>query len=310
VLGYLPSGEVRLGGDMVIRRDLAEQAVQKIATAMKLSVKQAAAGIIDIVNENMYGALRLVSVEKGYDPRDFALIAFGGAGPLHANALGRLMSSWPVIIPPGPGVLCAQGDATTTVRDEASRTFIRQFSQTSKQEVARIFQQLANEAAKALDQEGIPRNEQTSSFQVDIRYHGQGLLLTVDFTMEGLDRDGLDAIGARFDEMHKQLFTFALPAEKELVNLRAVAQGKPTTVRALKVPKGDSSPADAAIGAQSIYVDGRDQKATLYDRSKTRSGNVIRGPAVVLQMDTTTLILPGHIGTVDDFGNILITPEA
>jgi N-methylhydantoinase A len=310
VLGYLPSGEVRLGGDMVIRRDRAEQAVQKIATAMKLSVKQAAAGIIDIVNENMYGALRLVSVEKGYDPRDFALIAFGGAGPLHANALGRLMSAWPVIIPPGPGVLCAQGDATTTVRDEASRTFIRQFSQTSKQEVARIFQQLANEAAKALDQEGIPRHEQTSTFQVDIRYHGQGLLLTVDFTMEGLDRDGLDAIGARFDEMHKQLFTFALPAEKELVNLRAVAQGKPTTVKALKVSKGDSSPAPAAIGTQSIYVDGKDQKATLYDRSKTRSGNVIRGPAVVLQMDTTTLILPGHIGTVDDFGNILITPEA
>jgi N-methylhydantoinase A len=310
VLGYLPSGEVRLGGDMVIRRDAAEQAVQKIATAMKLSVKQAAAGIIDIVNENMYGALRLVSVEKGYDPRDFALIAFGGAGPLHANALGRLSSSWPVIIPPGPGVLCAQGDATTTVRDEASRTFIRSFSQTSRQEVAKIFQQLANQAAKALDQEGIPRNEQTSSFQVDIRYYGQGLLLTVDFTLESLERDGLEAIGARFDEMHKQLFTFALPAEKELVNLRAVAQGKPTTVKALRVPKGGSDPAGAAIGTHPIYVDGKDQKATLYDRSKTRSGNVIRGPAIVLQMDTTTLILPDHIGTVDDFGNILITPEA
>ena len=144
VLGYLPSGEVRLGGDMVIRRDRAEEAVKKIATAMKLSVKQAAAGIIDIVNENMYGALRLVSVEKGYDPRDFALIAFGGAGPLHANALGRLMSSWPVIIPPGPGVLCAQGDATTSVRDEASRTFIRSFGETNPKEVIKIFQQLAN----------------------------------------------------------------------------------------------------------------------------------------------------------------------
>lgn len=310
VLGYMPSGEVRLGGDMALRRDLAEQAVQKIATAMKLSVKQAAAGIIDIVNENMYGALRLVSVEKGYDPRDFALIAFGGAGPLHANALGKLSSSWPVIIPPGPGVLCAQGDATTTVRDEASRTFIRSFSQTTRQEVGKIFQQLANEAAKALDQEGIPRGEQTSTFQVDIRYYGQGLLLTVDFTLESLERDGLDAIGERFDEMHKQLFTFALPAEKELVNLRAVAQGKPTTVKALRIPKGSSSPTEAAIGTQSIYVDGKDQKATLYDRAKTKSGNVIRGPAIVLQMDTTTLILPNHIGTVDDFGNIMITPEA
>lgn len=310
VLGYLPSGEVRLGGDMVIRRDLAEQAIKKIADAMKLSVKQAAAGIIDIVNENMYGALRLVSVEKGYDPRDFALIAFGGAGPLHANALGRLSSSWPVIIPPGPGVLCAQGDATTSVRDEASRTFIRSFSQTSTKEIVKIFRQLSSQASKALDQEGIPRGEQLASYEVDIRYHGQGLLLTVAFDVEDLEQHGLDAIGARFDEMHRQLFTFALPEEKEIVNLRAVAQGKPTSVRALRIEKGGSDPRAAFITSHTLYVDGRDQKGALYDRSKLRSGNVIRGPAVVLQMDTTTLILPGHVGRVDDFGNILISPDA
>jgi N-methylhydantoinase A len=310
VLGYLPSGEVRLGGDMALRRDLAEQAVQKIADALKLPLKRAAAGIIDIVNENMYGALRLVSVEKGFDPRDFALIAFGGAGPLHANALGRLMSSWPVIIPPGPGVLCAQGDATTSVRDESSRTFIRSFSQTNARDVAKIFRQLGAQAARTLDQEGIPRDEQTASYQVDIRYHGQGLLLTVDFDLAELESRGLEAIGARFDEMHKQLFTFALPEEKEVVNLRAVAQGKPTSVRALKIARGDSSAEDAVLATQTIYVDGKDQPAKLYDRTKLQSGNIVPGPAVVLQMDTTTLILPGHIGTVDDFGNILITPKA
>ncbi|MBM4196475.1 MAG: hydantoinase/oxoprolinase family protein [Gammaproteobacteria bacterium] len=309
VLGYLPSGEVRLGGDMVIRRDRAEAAVKKVADALKLSVKQAAAGIIDIVNENMYGALRLVSVEKGYDPRDFALMAFGGAGPLHANALGKLSNAWPVIIPPGPGVLCAQGDATTSVRDEASRTFIRSFSQTSAKEVAEIFRQLAAEAAKTLDTEGIPRAEQTATYQVDIRYHGQGLLLTVDFDVEELDKRGLEVIGERFDEMHKHLFTFALPEEKELVNLRAVAQGKPTSVRALRLERGSSDPSGAFLTDHSLFVDGRDQKGTLYDRRKLKSGNVIKGPAVILQMDTTTLILPGHVGRVDDFGNILITPE-
>lgn len=309
VLGYLPSGEVRLGGDMVIRRDLAERAVKTIADALKLSIKQAAAGIIDIVNENMYGALRLVSVEKGFDPRDFALMAFGGAGPLHANALGRLTSAWPVIIPPGPGVLCAQGDATTSVRDEASRTFIRSFSQTNAREISRIFRQLAVQAAKALDQEGVPAAEQTCSYQVDIRYHGQGLLLTIDCDLEEVERQGLDAIGARFDEMHRQLFTFALPEEKELVNVRAVAQGKPAAVRALRVETGGSDASGAALGSHTIYVGGRDQKGTLYDRQKLKAGNVVKGPAVVLQMDTTTLILPGYIGRVDDFGNILITPE-
>jgi N-methylhydantoinase A len=309
VLGYLPSGEVRLGGDMVIRRDLAEAAVAKVAKALKLSVKQAAAGIIDIVNENMYGALRLVSVEKGYDPRDFALMAFGGAGPLHANALGRLSSAWPVIIPPGPGVLCAQGDATTSVRDEASRTFIRGFGQTSSREVTRIFRQLAADAQRTLDQEGIPRGEQTQSYQVDIRYHGQGLLLTVDFEIDDLEKRGLDVVGERFDEMHKQLFTFALPEEKEIVNLRAVAQGKSTSVRAQRVEKGNSDCSVAVLADHTLYVGGKDQKGKLYDRRKLKSGNVIKGPAVVLQMDTTTLILPGHVGRVDDFGNILITPE-
>ena len=110
-------------------------AVQTVAEALGLPLKKAAAGIIDIVNENMFGALRMVSVEQGHDPREFALIAFGGAGPLHANALGRLMGSWPVIIPPGPGVLCAYGDAATRIRDEASRTFIRRFPDTSADEL-------------------------------------------------------------------------------------------------------------------------------------------------------------------------------
>ena len=310
VLGYLPSGEVRLGGDMKVRRDLAEKAVQTVADALGLGLKEAAAGIIDIVNENMYGALRLVSVEKGYDPRDFALIAFGGAGPLHANAIGKLMSSWPVIIPPGPGVLCAYGDATTRVRDESSRTFIRRFSETSVKEVGKIFRNLASGASKALDNEGIPKADQTLSYQVDIRYHGQGLLLTVDFEIDEFDKGGLDIIGERFDEMHRQLFTFALPLEKELVNLRAVAQGKPTNVRAQRVDKGGSSPTAAASAKLKVYVEGKDQEAILYDRSKLKSGNVVPGPAIVLEMDSTTLILPGHEGTVDDWGNILINPVA
>ena len=215
---------------------------------MKLSLKQAAAGIIDIVNENMYGALRLVSVEKGYDPRDFALIAFGGAGPLHANALGRLMSSWPVIIPPGPGVLCAQGDATTSVRDEASRTFIRSFSQTSTKEVTT---DLPATRGRSRQDPRPGRHSRATSRPPPTRSTSattaRACSLTVDFEIEDLEKHGLDGIGARFDEMHRQLFTFALPEEKELVNLRAVAQGKPTSVRAVRVEKGGSDASAAAI---------------------------------------------------------------
>ncbi len=310
VLGFLPSGEVRLGGEMEIRYDLAEKAVKTIADALGLSVKEAAAGIVDIVNENMYGALRLVSVEKGYDPREFALMGFGGAGPLHANALGKLMNSWPVIIPPGPGVLCAYGDATTRARDEASRTFIRRFPQTTSKEIIGIYKRLAAQATKTLTAEGVAKSDQTISYEADIRYHGQGLLITIDFNLDDLVKNGLDGIGDEFDKKHTQLFTFALPEDKELVNLRAVAQGKPPKVQGTKLARGSVDPSAARIAEHNMYVEGKDRKGALYERAKLKAGNIIKGPAVVLEMDATTVVLPGHVAKVDTFGNLLITPDA
>jgi N-methylhydantoinase A len=307
VLGYLPS-DSRLGGDMEISRPLAEQAVQQVADALDLPLKKAAAGIIDIVNENMFGALRLVSVEQGHDPRDYALIAFGGAGPLHANALGALMSSWPVIIPPGPGVLCAYGDATTRVRDEASRTFIRRFSHTSADEVIGILQELGEQAAAALDAENVPRAEQTRSFQVDVRYNGQGFQLTIDTDIDALRGDGLTAVGSTFEEMHTQLFTFALDVEVEIVNLRAVVEGAGTQVSAQRIESGGADASAAAIGRQTVFMDDRDQEAVIFDRSKLKAGNVIVGPAIVVEMDSTSLVLSGHSGTIDEYGNIIIRP--
>ena len=308
-LGYMPPN-VRLGGDMEIRKDLALDAVKTVADPLGLSIQAAAAGIYDIVNENMYGALRLVSVEKGFDPRDFALIGFGGAGPLHANALGKLTNSWPVIIPPGPGVLCAYGDVTTTIQDEASMSFIRRFSDTNKKEVVQIFTDLSKKASKTLDAEGVAKKNRTTTYQVDIRYHGQGLLLTVDFDLSELKRKGLNAIGNTFDEMHEQLFTFALPAEKELVNLRAVVRDKALSVKAPSVPRGNYNPSGAFISKTKVFMEGKNRFASLYERSKLKQGNIIKGPAIVLEMDSTTVILPDHSGRIDKFGNILITPDA
>jgi len=308
VLGYLPETAL-LGGDMELNKSLAENAVQTVADALGLPLKRAAAGIIDIVNENMFGALRMVSVEQGHDPREFALIAFGGAGPLHANALGRLMGSWPVIIPPGPGVLCAYGDAATRIRDEASRTFIRRFGDTSADELKDILKELGEQASAMLDSENIPRSEQSLHYQVDIRYRGQGLLLTIDVTAEELERDGLEALAVPFDRLHEQLFTFTLAEDKELVNVRAVAQGQATLADAPAVAEGSPDPAAAATGSQMVFMDGEDMPATIYDRTLLKSGNAIEGPAIVVEMDSTTVILPDYTGTVDKLGNILIRPN-
>ncbi len=308
VLGVLPD-TARLAGEMALNRDKAIQAVQKIADGLGLPLKLAAQGVIDIVNENMFGALRLVSVEQGFDPRDFALVAFGGAGPMHANALGKLINSWPVIVPPSPGVLCAYGDATTRLRDEASMTFIRMFKDASNREVRRVLQDLQKSAAKALDVENVPRSDQTAHFQVDVRYHGQGLVLTVDVELQSFNKNGLEAVAKSFDKEHTQMFTFALDVEHEIVNLRAVVQGNATTVKAKRVPKGhDTPPKEAKLGSTELYVESKNRKATVYDRSRLRAGNKIVGPAIVTEMDSTTLILPKHYGELDRVGNILIRP--
>jgi len=307
VLGYLPPALI--GGEMILDVAAADAAVTAIAAAMGLpDAKTAAAGIVDIVNENMFGALRLVSVQQGYDPRDFALVAFGGAGPLHANALGKLMGSWPVIVPPSPGVLCAYGDATTSLRNESARTFIRRFNETSDAEVTALLDALASEAQSALDAEGVERSAQGVSWQVDVRYMGQGFEVPVDVDASQLGDGLLDSVGGRFDSEHERLFMFALETEHEVVNLRAVAQARAAHVKAPALAVGGPDPAGARTATTTVWVQGHDQEAGLYDRSLLKAGNVVAGPAVIVEMDSTTLVLPGHAATVDAIGNLLIRP--
>lgn len=308
VLGYLPS-DAKLGGDMVIRRDLAVRAVQKIADALGKSLEDAAEGIIAIVNENMCGALRLVSVEQGYDPRDFALIGFGGAGPLHGNALSRLINSWPLIVPPGPGVLCAYGDATTRLRNEASKTYVTATSATGDAEIGGMLRALATKASGDLESEGVPRSDQETQYQIDIRYQGQGMKLTLDVTPAAFDRDGLRGVQARFDREHEQLFTFALDAPHELVGLRAVVQGEEKPFIGRDYGSGGPESSHAVAHDTRIYAGGKWHEARIYDRAKLKSGNRIVGPAIIIEMDATALILPGHAGIVDKVGNILIWPQ-
>ncbi|MFP6707934.1 MAG: hydantoinase/oxoprolinase family protein [Alphaproteobacteria bacterium] len=309
VLGYLPS-DAKLGGDMQLDYAAAERAMDKVAKAMGLGMKEAAEGIVNIVNENMFGALRLVSVEQGYDPRDFALVGFGGAGPLHANALGKLMGSWPVLIPPGPGVLCAYGDATTRVRDEASRTFVRRFEETLDGEVRGILEELAEIAATSLDNEGVSRADQTTLYQIDLRYAGQAMQLTVDMTPDEFGRTGLVEAGRKFNAVHEQMFTFALETGHELYNLRALVQGRESAAKAQTLQTGGADASAAAYMDTAVFVEGRDLPAKIYDRENLLAGNLIPGPAIVTEMDSTTLILPGHEGEVDAVGNILIRPTS
>src|SRR5436309_12515141 len=169
IVGHLPPQ--LLGGEMQLDVEAARAVVQKIGEALGLTVHQAAEGILDIVNENMAGALRLVSVQRGYDPRDFALVAFGGAGPMHANAVAKVMKSFPVLVPPAPGLLCATGDLVADFRNEFARTHIRRIDQVTGDELKGILDELGNEARAWLAREDIPSERQRLAFNVDMRYY-------------------------------------------------------------------------------------------------------------------------------------------
>ncbi|MCH1602763.1 MAG: hydantoinase/oxoprolinase family protein [Luminiphilus sp.] len=307
VLGYLPS-DVQLGGDMQINRDASVAAVQTVADAMGVDLMAAAEGIIKIVNESMFGALRLVSVEQGYDPRDFALVGFGGAGPLHANALGILTEAWPVIVPPGPGVLCAYGDATTRVQDEAARTYITMASDLTTEKLADDLLALKSRASESLIEDGIAEDRLEVTYQADLRYAGQAFQITVEFTESELREKGVAVLTDQFDAEHEQLFTFKLGDGHEILMIRAVVGASVTLKADISIPKGSGDVSGAKIHQSRFFYEGDWHEAGIYDRGRLGAEDVVAGPAIVSEMDSTTVVLPGYSATVDAVGNLLIQP--
>ncbi|MEH6590969.1 MAG: hydantoinase/oxoprolinase family protein [Halioglobus sp.] len=307
VLGYLPS-DVQLGGKMEINRDASTAAVQRVADMIGIDLMEAAEGIVRIVNESMFGALRLVSVEQGYDPRDFSLVGFGGAGPLHANALGVLTNAWPVIIPPGPGVLCAYGDATTRVQDEAARTYLTMAGDLDDSKLLADLAVLQERAGESLIVDGIPASEHEVTFQADLRYAGQAFQITVNFTEEGLKEKGVALLTDQFDAEHEQLFTFKLDDGHEILMIRAVARARAKAIAELRRGETGTTIEECKIHDSRFYYEGEWHEAPIYDRDKLHEGLTVTGPAIVGEMDSTTVVLPGYDARVDAVGNLLINP--
>ena len=308
VLGYLPS-DVQLGGSMEINKEASVVAVQQIADACGIDLMEAAEGIVKIVNESMFGALRLVSVEQGYDPRDFALVGFGGAGPLHANALGILSNAWPVIIPPGPGVLCAYGDATTQIQDEAARTYLTLTANLTDDKLSADLKELGERATASLMADGIAKEDRHIIYQADLRYAGQAFQITIDFSEAELEAKGVALLTEAFDAEHEQLFTFKLDGGHEVLMIRAVARAKAQAVAEQTIGDQNAKLEDCVVQDTSFYYDGKWHKGKIYDRVKLHSDLLVPGPAIVGEMDSTTVILPGFQATVDSVGNLLIQPN-
>jgi N-methylhydantoinase A len=309
VVGHLPPQ--LLGGEMALDVEAAKTSVEKIGDALGLDVHQAAQGILDIVNENMAGALRLVSVQRGYDPRDFALVAFGGAGPMHANAVAELMGSFPVLVPPGPGLLCAAGDLVADFREEFSRTFIRTVESVKTEEVVGILEELGAEAEAWLEREGVEDDRRKITYNVDVRYYRQGYEIPVEVELAEVSKAGTELLVSRFNDLHEQFYGFRMEGTAcEIVNLRAVGVGKvpePQLQEELALSPEDAS--TAVVDEHEVYFEGKWIPTKIYDRSKLEAGNRIKGPAVIAEYDSTTVVLAGYTADVDRYANILINPN-
>ncbi len=291
-----------LGGAMRLERDRAAQAVERdLARPLGLSVTDAALGVVKIVDASMAAAIRLATVERGRDPRQFTLVAFGGAGPMHAAAVARLLGIPRVLVPPSPGVLCALGLLVADVRTELSRTALRRTDRTTLTELAAIFADLETRAAEWARRGALPMDRITFTRSVEMRYARQNHELPVEV---GRRLTSAELI-RRFHRAHRRAFGYSSPEEPtELVTFR-VAVTLPVARPVIAV---SPEPGDPARGSRPVYFESTKGfvDTPVLDRARLGQGHSVIGPAVIVQIDCTTVVEPGQTATVDGHGNLVI----
>jgi N-methylhydantoinase A len=307
VLGYLPP--VLLGGDMTLDVESARKAVARVGEQLSLTPEAAAKGIIDIANEVMLGALRVITVQRGLDPRDFGIVAFGGAGPLHANALAELLGCYPVLVPPNPGVLSALGFLEADFKNEFVQTYIRSTNGLDPREVWSRFADLEAKAETWLREQEVKPEDASIQFALDLRYEQQGFEVSVDVSSADVRARGdLSRTLADFHDIHERLYGVRFHVPVELVALRVVARGATPPVDEAKLDIAGGDIKAAILETRPAYFDGAWHDTPHYDRGKLGVGARVDGPAIIRQYDTTTVLLPAHFAEIDPHGNILIWP--
>ncbi|MGI8714070.1 MAG: hydantoinase/oxoprolinase family protein [Solirubrobacteraceae bacterium] len=307
VLHRIPPA-IKLAGSLEIDEQAAREAVQKVADGLGVDVTSAAQAIVEIANENMHAALRVVSIERGFDPREFGLLAFGGAGPMHANALGRLIGAEPVVIPATPGVLSAFGFLVADVQNEFARTYLKVAPDTPAASLRETLIELRDEAAQWLEREGVAAADHEFSFYADCRYYMQDIQLPCSLQLAEVDDGYAELLRGRFEAEHRRRFGFDLDAPIEVATVRAVGSGGD----AIAAGAQNGTPPDSFPDpdrTEDVFFDGGWRPSAIHQRDRLVPGHRIAGPAVIEQQDTTTVIEPGYAGTVDGYGNIIIRKQ-
>ena len=299
-----------LGGELRLDVRLARKAIgRQVARPLRMSVEAAANGMIEIANAHMTGALQLISVQKGVDPRGFVLVAFGGAGPLHAVALARALQIGTVLVPPSPGVTSALGLLVTDLRHDYGRSYITPTSQMDTGVLRQTYREFEKRATELLLQEGVGRSDIHFVREVDMRYRGQSYELRVPLRASRFAKKLVSELNEEFFAIHERSYGFAATTEPtEIVNLRLTAIGSVPRPKRREIPRGSASPKAALKAERSVYMTDtrRPIPTNIYDRYRLKAGNRLAGPAIVEEIDSTTVIPPGCTTKVDGYGNLLI----
>jgi len=309
VLGRL-NPEYFLGGEIRLDPARAHRAIEeRCARPLGLDLVTAAHGIVEIANAAMVNALRLVSVQRGYDPRNFVLIAFGGAGPLHANRLAAELAIPTTLVPLGPGITSALGLLVTDLKHDYSTTLIQRADRLDLAQVEAAYARMSAQGQEALAQEGIRPENVALVRLVEMRYVGQGYELSIPLPGGPLGPDEVARLVEQFHREHDRAYGYAAPAEPtELVNLRLTAIGRIAKPQLRRLAARGVDPESARKATRPVYFGeaGSFVDCPIYDRYQLTAGAVVLGPAVVEEFDSTTVIHPGYRGRVDDVGNLLL----
>jgi N-methylhydantoinase A len=301
-----------LGGEMKLDQKAAEKAIEEhCARVLGKDLISTAAGIVEIANANMIRALRIVSVERGYDPREYVLIAFGGAGPMHVNDIVRELKIPTVVVPLNPGITSALGLLMTDLRHDYVVTYICRVDRIDLDKVNGLYRDFEAQGRSLLSQEGAKEKDMFASKFMDMRYVGQSYELTIPVPAKEIDVKDMEEIAALFHKEHERAYGHCAPEEPvEVANLKLSATGFIPKPKLKELKRGEINPEAALLSRRNVYFSetGGFVECSIYDRYRLTWGNVIKSPAIVEDKDATTVIHPGYQAEVDKYGNLILTP--
>ncbi|HCL26753.1 MAG TPA: 5-oxoprolinase [Dehalococcoidia bacterium] len=300
------------GGSLPLDADASKKAIQEhVAGPLNMDVHAAASGILSIANNTMVGAIRNVSVERGHDPREFALVAYGGAGPMHAIDVAKLLGINQVVAPLNPGIASAYGLLVAELKNDYARTSLQTPPDYDLEGMERVYSELEGEGRAWLGEESVPANRQVFTRSADLRYAHQGSEVTVSFAAGKMTAAALEALIEEFHGRHQQLYGFSLDQPVEIVTLRVSASADGEQVEMPRRPGGLSAPEQAIASQREVFFDeaGGFVSCDIYNRDRLAPDSVINGPAILEGMDSTVIINPGWAGRIDQYGNCVMSPK-